>query len=92
MTGPVYLVTGASKGIGKAITLLALKNFSARVVAVARSHELLESLKAQVNDHRLGDYLEIVAGDVCHEQTCRRAVNVALDKWGRLDVVVANAG
>ncbi|CAO3589114.1 unnamed protein product [Absidia cylindrospora] len=31
-------------------------------------------------------------GDVCDEHTCRRAVNVAMDKWGRLDTVVANAG
>lgn len=89
MTEKVYLVTGASKGIGKAMTLLAINKFKAKVVAVARSKELLEALKTEVAD---SNALEIVAGDVCDEHTCRRAVNVAMDKWGRLDTVVANAG
>ncbi|KAI8089439.1 uncharacterized protein BX664DRAFT_333018 [Halteromyces radiatus] len=94
MTGPVYLVTGASKGIGKAMTKLALTKFHGKVVAVARSKELLESLQVELTqeNNNLGDNLEVVVGDVCDEHTSRRAVNVAIDKWGRLDVVIANAG
>lgn len=89
----VIIITGASKGIGKAATLEALKKFDSKVVAVARSSALLNELYNQV-DKELGkgDSLELVVGDVTDEAVIQRAVNTAVDKWGRLDSVIANAG
>ncbi|CAO3620725.1 unnamed protein product [Cunninghamella blakesleeana] len=89
---PVILITGASKGIGRAMVMIALKKFDANVVAVARSKELLETLKAEATEINKQDSIEIVDGDVCDEHVSRRAVNVAIDKWGRLNSVIANAG
>ncbi|KAI8645228.1 hypothetical protein BD408DRAFT_412016 [Parasitella parasitica] len=85
----VIIITGASKGIGKAATLQAIGKYNAKVVAIARSKDLLDQLAKQVDKK---DHLEYVAGDVCDEKVVYKAVNIAIDKWGRLDSVIANAG
>ncbi|KAG2229878.1 hypothetical protein BDF21DRAFT_406396 [Thamnidium elegans] len=89
----VVIITGASKGIGKAATLEALTKFDCKVVAVARSSTLLDELYNYV-DKELGkaNQLQLVVGDVTDEKVIQRAVNAAVDKWGRLDSVIANAG
>lgn len=90
---PVILITGASKGIGKSATLEALEKFNARVVVIARSKELLEQLASDITTSlNKGHQFEYVVGDVTDEKVLRKAVNVAVDKWGRLDSVIANAG
>lgn len=90
---PVIIITGASKGIGKAATLEALEKFDAKVVAIARSSALLDELHAHVEKTlNKGHQLELVVGDVTDEKVVHKAVNIAVDKWGRLDSVIANAG
>lgn len=93
MSPPVIIITGASKGIGKAATLHALEKFDAKVVAIARSSELLHELHAHVEKTlNKGSQLELVVGDVTDEKVIHKAVNIAVDKWGHLDSVIANAG
>lgn len=93
MTPPVIIITGASKGIGKAATLEALEKFDAKVVAIARSSALLDELHRHA-EKELGksDHLQLVVGDVTDDKVIQKAINLALDKWGRLDSVIANAG
>jgi NADP-dependent 3-hydroxy acid dehydrogenase YdfG len=88
LQSPVIIITGASKGIGKAVTLSALNKFNARVVAIARSEALLTQLQQEVAT----DNLEIVVGDVTDDSICKKAVDRAIDRWGQLDSVIANAG
>ncbi|KAI7893927.1 uncharacterized protein EV154DRAFT_126110 [Mucor mucedo] len=89
----VVIITGASRGIGKAATLEALTKFDSKVVAVARSSALLDELYHHV-DKELGKghLLELVVGDVTDDHVLQKAVNIAVDKWGRLDSIIANAG
>ncbi|KAI8071243.1 hypothetical protein BC940DRAFT_234560 [Gongronella butleri] len=90
---PVYIVTGASKGIGKATVLQALNKPDGKVVAIARSNELLLDLQKEAKALGHGeDCLQIVTGDVCEELTVSTAVDAAISQWGQLDVVIANAG
>lgn len=92
-SSPVIIITGASRGIGKAATLEALTKFDAKVVAIARSGALLEELYKHVSTKlNKGQQLELVVGDVTDEKVIHKAVNIAVDKWGRLDSVIANAG
>ncbi len=85
---PVVLITGASAGLGDAIA----RYFGARgyrIVAVARRAEKLEALKkdlAGVTD------VEILAGDVSEPNVPTDAVALAISKFGRLDVLINNAG
>lgn len=84
LTNQVAIVTGASRGIGKAIALL-LAQQGATVVAVARSEKELLELGQQTQG------LGIVA-DVSDEADAQRIIDETLRHYGRLDVLVCNAG
>lgn len=84
LTDKVAIVTGASRGIGRAIALL-LALQGAKVVAVARSTDELEELNAKPRG------LAIPA-DVADEADAELIVTETLSHFGRLDILVCNAG
>jgi NAD(P)-dependent dehydrogenase (short-subunit alcohol dehydrogenase family) len=89
LANKVAIVTGASSGIGLAVTRAYLECGAAGVVAVFRRKEIpeeLEELRA-----RSSGKLVIVHGDVGEEQTSIQFTQAALDSFGRLDVLVSNA-
>ncbi|KAH0425877.1 SDR family NAD(P)-dependent oxidoreductase [Paraburkholderia fungorum] len=82
----VWLVTGSARGLGREIVEAALRA-GERVVATARDpHQLAELLT------RYGEQVRAVALDVTDPAAARHAVQAAVDAFGRLDVVVNNAG
>lgn len=86
--GKVFLVTGASSGIGRAIAKRLVER-GAKVVAMARSADQLEALRAEVTD---ASRVTAYPGDVTDEVACRGAVEAAVSRFGRLDGVVHSAG
>ncbi|MFD8725291.1 SDR family NAD(P)-dependent oxidoreductase [Streptomyces sp. NPDC059629] len=82
----VWLVTGSSRGLGRAIVEAALEGGD-QVVATARRPEQLDDLLA-----RHGDRVLPVALDVTDNQAVHAAVQAGLAAFGRYDVVVNNAG
>jgi NAD(P)-dependent dehydrogenase (short-subunit alcohol dehydrogenase family) len=82
----VWLVTGSSRGLGRALAdaILAAGH---RLVATARKKEDLADLAS-----RHADRMRAVALDVTDPAAARAAVGAAVDAFGRLDVVVNNAG
>jgi NAD(P)-dependent dehydrogenase (short-subunit alcohol dehydrogenase family) len=81
---------GASKGLGLAITQILLSTFNAKIVAVSRSiPQEFETLRSS-SDHK--ERVEIVQGDVGSDETSAHAVKVALERFGRIDGLVLNAG
>jgi NAD(P)-dependent dehydrogenase (short-subunit alcohol dehydrogenase family) len=82
----VWLITGSSRGFGKALAEAVLAA-GHRLVATARQPAQLESLI-----QRYGDQVRTVALDVTDPAAARAAVQVAVESFGRLDVVVNNAG
>jgi NAD(P)-dependent dehydrogenase (short-subunit alcohol dehydrogenase family) len=82
----VWLITGSSRGLGRHIVKAALDQGD-RVLATARRPEVLEALFAA---H--GDRLRTIAHDVTVPAQATVAVQAALDAFGRLDVLVNNAG
>lgn len=88
----VVLITGASSGIGRAAALaFARSNYHVAGVArrADRLQQLEEAIAALPTPH--GDFLPIT-GDVIHADAMQSAVEQAVAKFGRLDVLVANAG
>ncbi|MEU1448106.1 oxidoreductase [Streptomyces mirabilis] len=81
-----WLITGSSRGFGRALAHHVLDN-GHRVVATARRPEQLKDLV-----ERHGDRVRAVSLDVTDPAAARAAVQLALDAFGRLDVVVNNAG
>jgi NAD(P)-dependent dehydrogenase (short-subunit alcohol dehydrogenase family) len=81
-----WLVTGSTRGFGRELAIAALERMD-NVVATARRPEQLEDL---TRDY--GDRVAAVALDVTDPAAARAAVQVAVDEFGSLDVVVNNAG
>lgn len=85
----VAIVTGATRGIGRAIALRLAENGACLVLHGTRT-PLLEDVAAAVAD--LGSEAMIVAGDVTDQATATTAVDTALDRFGTIDILVNNAG
>lgn len=87
--GTVAVITGASSGIGLA-TARALAAAGAAVVIGARRAGPLEAAASEMR--RAGASAEAVVADVTSEEDVARLVGRALDVFGRLDIMVCNAG
>src|SRR5271170_1726024 len=82
----VWLITGSSRGLGRALAEAVLAR-GHRLVATARNPKQLSDLV-----ERYGDRVRAMALDVTDERAANAAVQSAVDAFGRLDVVVNNAG
>ncbi|MFF9014226.1 SDR family NAD(P)-dependent oxidoreductase [Streptomyces sp. NPDC014870] len=82
LAGRVCVITGAASGIGRATALLFARE-GAHVVAADLDEERLATLDAAAVR---------VVGDVSREGDARRMITAAVERFGRLDVLVANAG
>jgi NADP-dependent 3-hydroxy acid dehydrogenase YdfG len=92
MSDPVFLITGASSGIGAA-TARAAVAAGYRVVLAARSADRLQDLAEELTPtHPGSEHAIAVQCDVTEWEQQQAMVARALDSFGRLDVVFANAG
>lgn len=89
VSNKVVLVTGSNLGIGKA-TALELAERGALVVINGRKADRLESVRAQIEQNG-GKVLAVVA-DVTNPDDCETMVQKIIDHYGRLDVLISNAG
>ncbi len=89
LSGQVALVTGASRGIGKAIALR-LARCAAKVACVARDTAKLAETVSAIQS--AGGQAEAFACDVTKSEGVAALVESIAEKWGRLDIVVNNAG
>src|SRR3712207_1401453 len=85
LTGRVAVVTAASKGLGRA-TAQALAAEGARIVLNSRNAAALSELAATF------DEAVVVPGDITDATLPDQLVAAALERWGRVDIVVGNAG
>jgi NAD(P)-dependent dehydrogenase (short-subunit alcohol dehydrogenase family) len=86
LNGKVAIVTGASSGIGRA-TALALAGEGVRQVITARSTDRLESLAKELPGESL-----VVASDMTNPEADLEVVQRAVEHFGSLDILLANAG
>lgn len=93
----VVVVTGSSRGIGKAIAKEFAKN-GYSVVLNARDEEELKQASKEIeeetkqNDDNNNSKIALVVGDISQEQTSKSLIEEAIKRFGRLDVLVNNAG
>jgi NAD(P)-dependent dehydrogenase (short-subunit alcohol dehydrogenase family) len=85
----VAIVTGASQGFGEHLAVQ-MASEGARVVLAARSRERLEAVRNRIEAQ--GGSALAVATDVQREDECRRLVDLAASSFGRIDILVLNAG
>ncbi|MBO6881619.1 SDR family oxidoreductase [Winogradskyella sp.] len=85
----VLIITGASSGIGEA-TAKKLAKDGAKVVLMARSQDKLKTLKQDIENNN-GEAL-VVSGDVTKSDDFNNAVQQTVDKFGKVDGLINNAG
>ncbi len=85
----VVLVTGGASGIGAAI-VRAVVSEGAVAVIVDRSAEQANDLRTELQ--AAGGKVHVVAVDLTAAENCKQAVEQALERFGRLDALVNNAG
>jgi NAD(P)-dependent dehydrogenase (short-subunit alcohol dehydrogenase family) len=89
MSSPIVLITGGLSGIGRA-TALAFARQGARVVVSGRKED---QGKAVLNELRAtGAEAEFIRADVRHEEDVRNLIDGTVERFGRLDIAVNNAG
>jgi NAD(P)-dependent dehydrogenase (short-subunit alcohol dehydrogenase family) len=89
LTGRTALVTGASRGIGRAIAL-ALAESGADVALNSRNPESLEVVAKEIQER--GRTAHVIAADLTDRDAAQAMVATAIEKLGHLDVLVNNAG
>jgi len=89
LKGKVAIITGASKGIGKGIALRYAKE-GAAVVLASRSMDLLSSIAGQINQE--GGKALALEVDVGNYESVARMIERSMDHFGRMDIMVNNAG
>lgn len=87
--GKVALITGAGSGIGKASAILLAKE-GARIGALGRDEKELQQVVDEI-ERNGGQAIPLLA-DVSQPDQMEQAVKQLADKWGRVDIVFANAG
>jgi 3-oxoacyl-[acyl-carrier protein] reductase len=85
----IAIVTGASRGIGRAIAL-SFAGEGAHLVLAARTESDLQKVAGEI--HILGQRALVVPCDVTDEEQVKHMLNTTLEEYGRLDVLVNNAG
>jgi NAD(P)-dependent dehydrogenase (short-subunit alcohol dehydrogenase family) len=89
LTGRVALVTGASRGIGRAVAI-ELARQGAHVIALARTVGALEELDDEIK--RLGSSTTLVPLDLRDGEALPRLAQAVGSRWHKLDILVGNAG
>jgi NADP-dependent 3-hydroxy acid dehydrogenase YdfG len=89
LTGTTALVTGASSGIGSA-TARRLAELGATVAVVARRRDRLDTLAAEIQ--QAGGTAIVVVADVTDRMQAEQALQTVVDQFGRLDILINNAG
>ncbi len=90
LKGKIGLVTGASRGIGRAIALELAHRGAAVAINYNSSKECAEQLEDEVR--ALGAECMLVQGDVSSSGEARQVVDTVLENWKRIDILVNNAG
>ncbi|MGC2350631.1 MAG: SDR family NAD(P)-dependent oxidoreductase, partial [Methylocella sp.] len=89
LDGRVALVTGASRGIGRAVAL-ELACAGAHVIALARTQGALEALDDAIRSE--GNEATLVPCDLKDFDALDRLGAAVFERWGKLDVFIGNAG
>ena len=83
----VIIITGATSGMGKAMAIL-FNQKGAKLVLSGRDEQRGKKLITELNEKNV----QFIKGDISNPKTNEKLVNVALEKYGKLDTIVANAG
>lgn len=88
--GKVCIVTGSSAGVGAATALSLARMGASVVINYSRSSAPAEAVASQCRE--AGADVLVVRADVARDEDCRALAAAAMERWGRIDLLVNNAG
>jgi NAD(P)-dependent dehydrogenase (short-subunit alcohol dehydrogenase family) len=91
LDGKIAIVTGAGRGLGRAMTL-GLLGAGARVAATELDAQALEETRSAAEESGAGDRILDIAADVTRDDSGPQIVRATTERFGRVDIVVNNAG
>lgn len=86
----VVIITGASEGIGRSLSFMFAQR-KAKIVVCARNEARLNELKAEI-ESVFGAHVVVVPADLTDKAACKGLIEQTLEAYGRIDVLVNNAG
>ena len=89
LTDKVAIITGASRGIGEAIATQ-LSICGANIILTARNAECLNTVQDSINEQ--GRFAEAIVSDVSKMSSLEKLTANTIDKFGRIDILINNAG
>ena len=90
LAGKVAVITGGDSGIGRAIAVHFAREGAKVVVAYLNEHQDAEETQQLVKNE--GAECILSSGDVSDSAYCKQLVDNVMDEWGRLDILINNAG
>ncbi len=91
MDTPVAIVTGAGSGIGRETCLLLAEEGYA-LALVGRREQKLEAVRATIADSGCEQEMEVIVADLLEPSSAKSITTRTIDRWGRIDCLVNNAG
>ncbi len=85
----VVIITGASSGIGRTTSMI-FAQLNAKVIIASRNVEKLESLRHKIESN--GGQAFVIKTDVSSFEDTQKMVTETVSKWGKIDILIANAG
>lgn len=89
MQNKIVIITGASSGIGKALSFELAKR-GCKIIITARNKENLENVKNELL--KINSEILSVVADVSIENDCKMIIAKTIDKFGKIDILINNAG
>ncbi len=90
LSGKVAIITGGDSGIGKAISLLFAEEGAMIIIAYLNEHD--DAIETAKEIEKKGQKVKLYPGDLSDEAFCRYVVDQAITHFGKIDIVVNNAG
>ena len=87
----VVLITGASSGIGLALSWVAAKN-NCNLMLTGRNQDALNNLKIEIHNRFPNSQVQILAGDISNEPFCHDLIKNCIQHFNKIDVLINNAG
>ena len=89
LRGKVALVTGASRGIGKAIAKELAKNGSSVIINYSKDDEGANSTLREIKE--LGGYAKVIKKNIAMKEQCQELIKEVIDTFGKIDILINNA-
>ena len=89
LIGKVALVTGASRGIGKAIAKELARNGASVIINYSKDDEGANSTLIEIEE--LGGYAKAIKKNIANKDNCQEIIKEVIDTFGKIDILINNA-